>query len=269
MAYPDNDRAAISRLRAVGESIDVRIDDPTLIGVQGNTLGIRSETALWSTRTDSRTYFLQDQDFGPDRPRGHFGGSPDVLLDAMQSLLDRLGIAQDERATKRVVTERTRAASYDPETNHVELEPVQDGIRYAEVTRAIEGIPIWHSKALLALAADGRPGFIQVHWPELPDDLTREAAAFADAITAGWKPPDIEAAHPETSEAGVLHSLAVGFVMEAVAVVRVIYAADDPGIGRKPVRYVTIDGQDVPEPRNHLWHLDEVVMSRRPAQEAG
>jgi hypothetical protein len=264
MTYPD-DREAISRLRALGESISVRIENPTLVGIQGNTLGIRSETALWSARTDSRTYFLQDRDFGLDRRRGHFEGSADELIDAAQSVLDRLGIPRVERVDTRLIAERTRVASYDPDTERVDLEPPEDGIRYAEITRAIEGIPIWHSKALVALAADGTPGFLHVHWPELPDNVIGEAARFADAITGDWTPPTVEAAHAETSEAGVLHSLAVGFVMEAVAAIRVIYAADNPRIGRKPIRYVTPDGLDVRPPRDHLWHLDEVTTPPRRA----
>jgi hypothetical protein len=264
MTYPD-DRQAVPRLRDLGESIGIRIDNPTLVGIQGNTLGIRSQTALWSARTDSRTYFQQDQDFGISRRRGHFDGSADELLEAAQPILDRLGIPSEERINTRVITEQTRAARFDPDTNSVDLEPSEDGIRYAETTRAIEAIPIWHSKALIALAADGTPGFLHVHWPELPNEVIGEAARFAEAIRADWTPPPVQAAVAESSEAGVLHSLAVGFIMEAVAAVRVVYTADDARVGRKPVRYVTAAGEDVRQPREHLWDLDAV---RTPARRA-
>lgn len=256
MTSPD-DRDAIAGLRSLGESIGIRIENPTLIGVQGNTFGIRSDVALWSGRTDSRTFFLQDRDFGPNGRRGLFEGSADQLIDTTHTVLDRLGIPSGERIHTRVITEQTCAASYDSETNRFDLEAPEDGIRYAEITRAVETFPVWHSKALVALDADGRPGFLHVHWPELSDEILGEAARFADAIKGDWIAPKVEAAHPVSSEAGILHSLAVGFVMEAVAAVRVIYTADNPRAGRKPLRYVTPDGRDVPPPRDHLWHLDE------------
>ena len=50
-------------------------------------------------------------------------------------------------------------------------------------------------------------------------------------------------------EAGIVHSPAVGFVLDIFPAIRVIYRPEDETIGRKPALYFDADGKEVPVPR--------------------
>ena len=53
----------------------------------------------------------------------------------------------------------------------------------------------------------------------------------------------------ESVDAGIIHSPAVGFLMDIYPAIRVIYAPIDDRMGQKATRYVDRHGNDVPVPR--------------------
>ena len=111
------------------------------------------------------------------------------------------------------------------------------------MSRRSGGLPVWSSNLLLGLMDDKGIGFLQFHWPVLPEHVIQEAQRLAFKVKDGWHPPEHRNAEVETVEAGVVHSPAVGFVMDIHAAIRIIYAPVEKRHGGKAMLYLDRHGQ--------------------------
>jgi hypothetical protein len=128
--------------------------------------------------------------------------------------------------------------------------------------RIVRGVPVWSSYATVGLTAKGEIGSLELHWPELPDVYIKEAGTLQQLVKKGFKPPDVKGGRPESIEAGIIHSTAIGFYMDIAAVIRVIYAVNERDVGRKPVLYLDRHGDPVEIPRS--VRLNEPKVGDRP-----
>ena len=223
-------------------------------GATANMAGLQTDRYQFSQRTDSRTVFLQDAEFQAHGGAGVFEGPDDELIDRAVQILGDIGVDTAEVTERNVATEQVEAASIDRRTGVITSAGVRDGKRYALLSRAVDGMPVWRSSVTLGLTRDGSPGYLQLHWPEIPREVLETARGYRTAESSDWSPPGIDYAEPESMQAGILHSPAVSLVMDHVAVIRVIYRPLTEEVGKKPVRYLDLDGQPVPLPR----HFEEV-----------
>jgi hypothetical protein len=251
----------MSRVRDLADSLGLRFENVIRSGSQANVIGIQSETLLFSQRLDSRTYFVQDARYGAGQ-RGVWGASNDDYLDAARGVLERLQIPSSEIADARVLKEQTQVAELDRETGKPRVERPQQGKVYATFTRQIDGIPVWSSTVIAGFTRDRSLGFLQAHWPEIPQAVVAEAKRLAARVTGEWTAPEHPGATVESVEAGVVHSPAVAFLMDVYPAIRVIYAPIDERMGQKATRYLDRHGNDVPVPRQFDLPL-EPSMDRR------
>jgi hypothetical protein len=135
----------------------------------------------------------------------------------------------------------------------------------ARARRSIKGVPVWSSSVKLGLTRSGKVGRLELHWPELPTSVLREADVLRILVKRGFTPPVLPDARVESIEAGIIHSPAIGFFMDAAAVIRVIYRGKDESIGRKPVLYLDRHGQTVVMPRDIVGDVREAQPRGAPA----
>lgn len=261
---PDDARAV---QEIAGRVLGLDMGEITRTGAVANMVGIQSERYQLSQRTDSRTLFLQDAEFQAQRGAGVFEGSDDELIERAVQILVELGVDPAEISGRRVATEQVEAASFDRRTGEVASAGVRDGKRFALLTRAIEGLPVWQSSVTLGLTRDGSPGYLQLHWPEIPRKVLETAASYRGAEESSWRTPEIDFAEPEEVTAGVLHSPPVSLLMDSTAAIRVIYRPTTEEIGKKPVRFVDLEGRPVPLPR-HFEETPGPVEGVRPGSSA-
>jgi hypothetical protein len=115
----------------------------------------------------------------------------------------------------------------------------------------------------VGLTAKGEVGSVEIHWPEVSEAAVEEAGVLYEVVKRGFKAPEVKGARPESIQAGVIHSLAIGFFMDIVTVIRVVYAVEQPGVGRKPVLYLDRHGDLIESPRT--IRLNEPKATDRPA----
>lgn len=218
-------------------------------GQERNFIGVRSDEILFSRRSDSRTFFVQDERWGVIREHGVFDGSDEELLDHCRKVAGQLGVPEDEIQAATVLQVMHNAAGQDPVTGELIVEEPQKGERYGVLRRSVRGVPVFSSRVVMALDRDARIGFLELHWPVLSELVIAEAQELQRKVRSGWRPPEREGGTVEAMEAGVLHSPAVGFVMDVQPAIRVIYQSSSPEAGKKPVVYLNGDGRPVPTPR--------------------
>jgi hypothetical protein len=76
-----------------------------------------------------------------------------------------------------------------------------------------------------------------------------EAHRLAHKVENHWKAPEQFGAVVEAVEAGVIHSPAIGFLMDIYPAIRAIYKPKDPRFGQKPVYFYDRHAKPVPIPR--------------------
>jgi hypothetical protein len=259
-----DDDDEVKRLRELAERLGVDVGGAKREGVQGNTSGIETADVLLSRRLDARTYFVQDRRFGIAKEGGAgFDGPDDELIGAARGLMERLQMPVAEIAESSVLAEQAQEGRVDADTGRLELEEAYAGKRLALLTRQVEDLPVWSSSLLLGLNWDRSVGYLQLHWPEIPAEVVERAKKLKAVAGRRWKAPEREGASVESFEAGILHSPAVGFVMDFVAAIRVIYAPTDESVGKKPTLYVDEDGNEVPMPRQ-FEKFEEPPIDKRP-----
>jgi len=192
--------------------------------------------------------------FASDRNYGHLGKAgawtrdDKTVIAACRRLLAKAKFPLKEIARIRVIQEMGQVAerlsdkefrSYDPTLLR----------KLARAERAIGGVPVWSSYGTVGLNKAGGLGWLELHWPEIPSALVKEATLLQSLLKRGFRAPELKGARPEKVEAGLIHSPAVGFFMDMAAVIRVIYEIETPGIGRKPVLYLNRHGEPVAPPR--------------------
>jgi hypothetical protein len=232
-------------------------------GVARNMVGLRSDQLVFSRRVDSRTYFVQDNRYGVYNVSGVFQGSEGDLMKRSREILRQLGITEDEITRAAVLQEKYQTGKVDPKTRKVSPGKIQDGRRMADFSRNTEGVPVFSSRALIGLTRQSGIGLMELHWPVIPKEVVNRAKRFQAEIKRGWKAPSLKGARVESVEAGIIHSPAVGFVMDIYPAIRVIYASDDRSLGKRPVRYVDENGRSVSVPRQ-FEKVDLPLYTTRP-----
>lgn len=233
-----------------------------------NISGVRNQAATFSSRRDSRTIFATYASYGTTRKGGVWTGDDKPLIAACRSAMKAAGVPKAEIASVRVVSEYGASA-----------ERLADG-RYrvtketllrkeARARRSIKGLPVWSSSTTLGLTRRGKVGRLELHWPELLATVLREADVLRTLVKQGFKPPELPDARVESIEAGIIHSPAIGFFMDATAVIRVIYRGKDDSIGRKPVLYLDRHGQTAAMPRDIEGDVGEAKPRDAPAASKG
>ena len=72
----------------------------------------------------------------------------------------------------------------------------------------------------------------------------------------------------ESVEAGIIHSPAMGFVMDVYPAIRVIYSAENPRMGRKLTLYLDAQGASLPGTPRQFEKSNEGPAPVRPRPEA-
>ena len=245
-----SDEDEMARAREIAEKVlGLAFDKIIHSGSEANLVGIRSERILFSQRLDSRTYFVQDNEYGITRKAGIFKGPDEEQLAVCHTILQRLDIPLTEMREQGALKEQTRLAQVDRAKGIVNLEEMEEGKSLANISRQIESLPVWSSSMILGLTGEKRIGFMQLHWPMIPDHIVREACRLDYKIKHGWRPPEQQTAKIESVEAGIIHSPAMGFIMDIQPAIRIIYSPLDVRMGQKPVWYLDRHGRPVPIPR--------------------
>jgi hypothetical protein len=244
-----SDEAEAARLQSIASQVlHLKLGPKPTLRSEGNMIGFRSDTVLISRRLDSRTYLVQDlrTNQGKVPP---FKGTDQELLQYTRRIFSGLSIPVAEIAQARVMREQEQVAHLNRDTEKIEYGRVQAGRRWANLSRQVDGIPIFSSRAVVELDGENQLHFMELHWPVIPPETLNEAKRLAYKVKAGWRPPEMEGATVESSDAGILHSPALALVMDIYPVIRVIYRPLKPGLGKKSVRYLDRNGHDVPMPR--------------------
>jgi hypothetical protein len=259
-----SDKAEQERLvRIARDILKLKIDRIVRIGSEANFLGAKSENILFSQRLDSRTYLVHNKLYGKGKKAGVFEGSDIELIKISRDILRRLEIPLSEIGEENVFKENTQVAQVDSATGEVKFEKPQKGQRFAQFTRIIEDLPVFSSSALLALTKDGEIGFMELHWPKIPKYVMTEAHRLKYKVEHGWQPSKQKGAIVELIEAGIVHSAALGFLMDIYPAIRVIYAPEDKRMGRKLTLYLNRDGKAIPNPREFDIPLIEYEKRRK------
>lgn len=219
-------------------------------GSSANMIGIRTEALSIGRRTDSRTLFIYNRGFS-DTQKGMYGGSDGSLIAAAQRLMRYLGIPLSEVAGARVLQEKLRSGHYDRPTRTVgALSPVLNGHRYAVFRREIGRIPVFTSRAWVALMPDGSYGDVKIHWPVISRQALLVAGQYQAFIRAGrFNPPPHAGSRVISVTAGIVHSPANALVMDVRPAIRVVYSSNNRSLAKLPVAYVDANGRSIVMPR--------------------
>lgn len=236
---------------------------------EANLVGFRSKEVLFSRRTDSRTYFVQDLRKKAEGEGKYFRGSDEQILGRLHDIFKGFEVPDKEIAREKVLQEQTQEGHLDRATAKLVMEERRTGQRWAMAVREVEGLPVFSSRALLGLGAEGQIEYMELHWPSIPAETLAEAHRLQYRVREGWKAPEVPGAHVESAEAGIVHSPAVGFVMDVYPVIRVVYTPDEKKYGKKAVRYVDRNGRDVPLPRQFGKLPEELRGSEKPLRKRG
>ena len=245
-----SDKAETEQITRVAKKIlGLKLGKIIRSGSEANAVGIQSEQILFSQRIDSRTYFVQDNKYGTIQKDGTFTGTDQEQIRLTRKIMRQLDIPLSEISEELIVQEHTQTAQVNQETGAVNKEEIQKGRKLTRISRQIDGFPVWSSNIVVGLNNKKQVGFMQLHWPEIPQHIVNEAHRLSYKIRHGWKPPEQPGATVESIAAGIIHSPALSFVMDIYPTIRAVYSPLDKSIGRKPVLYFDRNGKSVPIPR--------------------
>jgi hypothetical protein len=214
-----------------------------------NVSGARTRTLTFSQRRDSRTIFATDSRYGHRAKAGAWTGSDRTAAAGCRRVLRAARIPPVEVAGIDVVSEYGAVAERLSEQD-VRVEEPELLRKLACARRALGGIPVWSSHAVVGLTRKGLVGHLELHWPTLLAEVMEEAKVLQSIVKRGFKPPKLPGARVESIGAGILHSPAIGFFMDATPAIRVVYVDEEPLIGRKPTLYLDRHGELVRLPRD-------------------
>jgi hypothetical protein len=218
-------------------------------GTAANISGVRTRTHTFSRRQDSLTIFATDSRYGHLGKAGAWTGSDRNAIAACRRVLRASRIPTGEIHRIDVLSEYGAVAERLSD-EEVRVEDSQLLRKLARATRAVEDVPVWSSHVVVGLTAKGEVGHLEMHWPHLAPEVVKEAKVLQALVKRGFKAPDIPGARAESVEAGVVHSPAIGFFMDIAATIRVVYAGDDPTVGRKPTLYLNRHADLIAAPRD-------------------
>lgn len=213
-----------------------------------NVSGLRTKTLTFSSRHDSRTQFASDNRYGHLGKAGAWTGSDKTAVEACRRVLRGAKVPASEIAGIDVLSEMGQVAERAADGTIQAHKPTLLR-KLARARRAVAGIRVWSSYATVGLNNKGEIGWLEVHWPEVPAVVVTEAGFLQALIERRFKPRELPGARPDAVEAGVIHSPAVGFFMDVIAAVRVIYRGNEPTVGRKATLYFDRHGELVTLPR--------------------
>lgn len=218
-------------------------------GSAANVAGIRSKTLTFSQRHDSRTVFATNALYGHRRKLGAWTGSDRTAAAACRRVLRAAKVRAAQIHTIDVLSEYGQVAERASEDKFQIYEPSVLR-KVARATRAIDDVAVWSSYANVGLTADGDIGWIELHWPDVPPAVLKEATRLVALVNDGYEPPELPDARIESVEPGVIHSPAIGFFMDVAPAVRVTYSGVNPAVGRKATLYLDRHGEPVARPRD-------------------
>jgi hypothetical protein len=231
------------------ETLGLKLEGKVTQEQKENFLGLRTDNIMFTRRLDSRTFFAYDKRFSNTSETGSYNEPDEAFLKRNHELLERLRIPAAEIESEKIVQEKTQVGQRDAKTGELKLEPIVAGKKWAWTTRAIDGLPVFSSRATIGLRPNGEIGFLEVHWPEVPAKVIAEARRYRELANGNWHAPELAGARVESVTAGILHSPAAATALDIVPVIRIIYAPLDAHIGKKPVAYVDPEGTPVAMPR--------------------
>lgn len=214
-----------------------------------NVSGVRTRTHTFSRRRDSLTIFATDARYRDPGKAGAWTGPDRTAISGCRRVLRAARIPAAEISAIDVVSEYGTVAERLSE-DEIRVEERQLLRKLARASRAIDGVPVWSSHVVVGLTAKGDVGQLELHWPHLAPEVVKEANVLASLVERGFKAPEVPDARMESVEAGVIHSPAIGFFLDVTAAIRVVYAGEDPTLGRKPTLYLDRHGEFVAPPRD-------------------
>jgi hypothetical protein len=238
----------IEPLRALASTVGGVAFDEAEYGSRANLSGVRSGPYTFSSRRDSLTIFAVDSKYGPLGEDGAWTGADKTVLAACRRVLKAVKVPSTEVASLHVVSEFGAVAERTSSNEFQTKGPILQR-KLARATRTVEGVPVWSSYAIVGLTVKGRIGRAEVHWPQVTQQVGKETRVLQALIERGFEAPKTTGAHVESIEVGILHSPAIGLYMDVVPTIRVVYAPDEEGIGKKPVAYLDRHGQPIELPR--------------------
>ncbi len=218
-------------------------------GTAANVSGVRTRTHTFSRRRDSLTIFADDSRYGHLGKAGAWTGPDRVVIAACRRVLRAARVPATEIEGIEVMSELGAVAERLSE-DEIRVEKSEILRKIGRARRAIGGLPVWSSHLVVGLTRKGDIGHIELHWPRLAPEVIVEAKVLQAILKRGWEPPELAGTQAESMEAGVLHSPAIGFFMDTAPVIRVIFAGDDPTVGRKPTLYLDRHGELISLPRD-------------------
>ena len=258
--------AELATIHETAANLGVKLDEVLHSGSQGTTIGVRAKSVMVSQRLDSRTWFVHDTRLGAEA--GVLEAEDGEHIRLAHAVAEKLHLPKGEIANASVQTETTQAARFDLHSGQAHPEPVVAGKRFVEMSRAVEGVPVWSSRLLVSFTKERGIGFLEAHWPEIPQAVLAEARRLAARVKEGFKPPERPHAKPIEVEAGIIHSPAAGFVMDIYPAIRVIYAGSRSGY-KRAVAYLDRHGRDVPVPRQFDMAPEAANIARHPGHKPG
>ncbi len=249
--------------QVAAESLGLKLEGSVDAGHKDNFSGLRTENITFTQRLDSRTYIAYDNRFSDTAKTGIYKEADEALLKRSHELLEHLKVPVAEIASEKVVTEKTQVGERDAKTGKFKMEAIEPGKKWALTSRQDDGLPVFSSRATIALAPSGEIGFLEVHWPEIPAKVIEEARRYRELAGKDWHAPEQKGTRVESVTVGILHSPAAATALDILPVIRVIYAPLDKRIGKKPVAYLSPDGKPVTMPRVLLQPPREELKTQR------
>jgi hypothetical protein len=210
--------------------------------VDENLVALRTGTFTVAQRSDSRTYFVRNQAFGPLSDDGVFNGAEDDLRKAAVRILTGLRIDPREMSRERVLQVVQGAGEFDETTGASKADSWESRHRVLVAGRQVDAVPVFSSRLYLALTASGAIGRLKLHWPEIPGPVLEEAKRYQRLVRDGFKPPPAPEAVASVT-AGILHSSPRSRLLDIMPAIRVEYAKGP--LGRARVVYLNASGRTV------------------------
>jgi|SRR5215469_3945344 len=245
-----SDEAELELLEELGKKVfGLRFEAIVHRAFERNLLGVKSQNVSFSRRLDSRTFFVRDSEYSAGFSENSFRGTAEEHFQLCHTILKRLQIPESEIFKEILMKEQTQVASIDPGSGKVTKEPVKEGKYFARLSRQLDGMQVWDSSMILGLAEKDRIGYLQLHWPEIPSLVLREAQRLAHKVSTHWKPRSQAGGAIESIDAGIIHSPAIGFFMDIYAAIRVVYRTSSDQHRQKPMYFYDRHGEEIPIPR--------------------
>ena len=164
-----SDKAELQQLEHIARNVlNLKFDKIERIGSEYNFIALKSKNILFTKRLDSRTYLVQDIQYGNGKNAGIFQGSKEELKQACRDIFHKLGIPMSEIDKEIVLQEYTQITSINSAKGAVKHEEAKKGQKLAKFTRQIEDLPVFSSSLTLGLTKNKEIGFMEFHWPEIP-----------------------------------------------------------------------------------------------------